>query len=74
MKLLCQVLDCVVFLCVIICNVLLYDVMIIDMCEGFYMLGLFDIDEYDLVDFVDILILLGKLIFWDGVVSIQLRG
>lgn len=49
---------------------LLYDVMIIDMCEGFYMLGLFDIDEYDLVDFVDILILLGKLIFWDGVVSI----
>lgn len=38
------------------------------------MLGLFDIDEYDLVDFVDILILLGKFSFWDGVVSIYNDG
>lgn len=34
--------------------------------------GSSDIDEYDLVDPVDILTPLGKSSFWDGVVSIQL--
>lgn len=53
---------------------LLYDAMITDMREGFYMPGSSDIDEYDLVDPVDILTPLGKSTFWDGVVSTQLRG
>lgn len=38
------------------------------------MLGTSEIDEYDLVDPVDILTPLGKSTFWDGVVSIPLRG
>lgn len=43
------------------------------MLEGFVLAtGSSDIDEYDLVDPVDILTPLGKSSFWDGVVSTHL--